>query len=351
MIKVIYLLGLMAMALIAETRDVPDLFGPQEENYLLRLTTRVLTEDGKPLENVDVHVAIENFNDFKDGSNDIRGKTDEEGKFSAEGIGRPVAAIIASHEGYYPSRKDYGNWNNFEEARKTGKYIPWDQEINLTLRKVGKSVPMMVWLGNEINRNVSPDPGGEVGYDMFVHDWISPHGKGKVSDLLITLDLQPEDDKTMKVKGEVKFGNEDDGLIPISEFPVPESLLKYPRVAPKEGYEVKLVNPFFPIGVNRSQAAVKEPVGYMFRIRTSKDKSSGKILSAYYGKIVAPVGYTENANPFVVYSFRRKDDRHVFDPYIEFSYYLNPTPNDRNLEYDQRSNLAPGADKGSVYPP
>ena len=59
----------------AETRDTPDKIGPKEESHTLRITARVLTEDGKPLENADVHVGIENFNDFKDGRNDIRGNT------------------------------------------------------------------------------------------------------------------------------------------------------------------------------------------------------------------------------------------------------------------------------------
>ena len=42
-----------------------------------------------------------------------------------------------------------------------------------------------------------------------------------------------------------------------------------------------------------------------------------------------------------------------FDPTpgFQISYYLNPTPNDRNLEYDQQNNLAPEADKGATYPP
>jgi len=349
--RILPLLIMITLPLDAQTGDVPDKVGPKEESHTLRLTARALTEDNKPLENADVHVAIENFNDFKDGSNDISGKTDKDGIFSAEGVGRPVATIVAEHEGFYPSTKRYGNWDKFEEARKTGKYIPWDPVIDLTLRKIGKPIPMLVWLGNEINRNASPDPGREVGYDMFVHDWVAPHGKGKVSDLLITLQVQPGDESIRKVKGEIRFGNKDDGLIPVMEFSAPESLLKYPRSAPEEGYELKDVHLFFPIGVNRDQAEQKEPLGYMFRIRTRKQEPSGKVVSAYYGKIVAPVGYTENANPFVVFSFPRKDNRNIFDPYVEFSYYLNPTANDRNLEYDQRTNLAPEADKGVTYPP
>jgi hypothetical protein len=46
---------------------------------------------------------------------------------------------------------------------------------------------------------------------------------------------------------------------------------------------------------------------------------------------------------------------HVFKgrsyPFLKFDYYLNLTPNDRNLEYDQKSNLAPEADKDLRWPP
>jgi len=112
------------MGIGAEIKDVPDKFGPKEENHILRLTARVLTEDGKPLEKADVHVGIENFNDYKDGSNDIRGKTNKDGKFSAEGMERPRAIVIASHEGYYGSRKDYGDWENFKKLEKQANTYP-----------------------------------------------------------------------------------------------------------------------------------------------------------------------------------------------------------------------------------
>ena len=339
------------MTLAAETRDDPDLFGPNEENYTLRLTARVLTEEGEPLENVNVHVAIENFNNFKDGSNDIRGKTDKDGKFSAEGVGRPVATIFAEHEGYYWSRKEYGNWDKFEEARNTGKYVPWDPVIDLTLKKIGNPIPMIVRLNSSSVALETPTPGKELGFDLFEYDWVAPHGKGKISDLIINLALQNQDEGNFGVNGKIRFGNEEDGLIPIMELTAPESLLKYPRIAADDGYVLKQVTPTYPISVSRIAAEVKEPVGYMFRIRTQRDKSTDKIVSAFYGKIVAPTGMTENVKPFGVFPFPREDDKQHFIPYIQFSYYLNPTPNDRNLEYDQRNNLAPEATRGSVYAP
>jgi len=336
----------------AETRDTPDLFGPKEENYTLRVTAEILTEDGKPLENADVHVGIENFNDFKDGRNDIRGKTDKHGRFSAEGIGRPVTMIIASHEGYYLSRKDYGNWDKFEEARNTGKYIPWDPVIELTLKKVGKPIPMIVRPNESDHKKVTPAPGKEVGFDLFENDWVVPHGKGKISDLLITLSLATEGEEDNKVTSEIRFGNPDDGLVPIMELAHPESQLVYPPLAVENGYDLKIIHPAYPIVGKRVNAAVKEPMGYMFRIRTQKDKETGNIILANYGKIIMPPAhYNENVNPFLVYPYTWSDSKRILVPWFDFSYYLNPTPNDRNLEYDQHNNLAPEADKGVTLAP
>lgn len=342
----------MTISLPAETRDAPDLFGPKEENYTLRLTVRVLTEDGKPLENADVHVAIANFNDFKDGSNDIRGKTDKDGKFSMEGIGRPEAIIAASLEGYYSSRKDYMSYAKFDEARKTGKYVPQEPVIELILKKIGKPIPMIVCLNNSASKDF-PVFGEDIGFDLFEADWVIPHGKGKVADLKIKRTLADNNDVAGVASGEVKFGNEDDGLIAIMELIAPESRLQYPRTAPKNGYEIKLVDIASPINPARNVIEKPEPVGYLFRIRTRRDETTGKIISAHYGKIIAKGGVRRPTdNPFrlvghsVVEGGKRKLVRGV-----DFSYYLNPTPNDRNLEYDQLTNLAPGADIGAVYLP
>lgn len=337
-----------------ETRDTPDLFGgPVEPNYTLRVTAKIITEDGKPLENADVHFGIENFNDFKDGSNDIRGKTNKDGKFSAEGDGRPVTTIVATKNGYYLSRKDYGNWDKFEEARVTGKYIPWDPVIELTLRKVGKPIPMIVRLGNsDDNRKETPALGKEVGFDLFENDWVAPHGKGKTSDLLITLSLATDGEENKKVTSEIRFGNPDDGLVPIMELAYPESELLYPPIAVENGYNLKTIQPGYPIIGQRADATTKEPMGYMFRIRTQKDKATGSTISANYGKIIMPPAhYDENANPFLVYAYTWRDSKRILGPWFMFTYYLNPTPNDRNIEYDRHHNLAPEAENGLTLVP
>ena len=60
-------------------------------------------------------------------------------------------------------------------------------------------------------------------------------------------------------------------------------------------------------------------MNYFFRVRTVLNKA-GEVESALYGKIHGDFSLDHNG---------------VFG----FSYYLNPTPNDRNLEFDTRQNL------------
>jgi hypothetical protein len=54
---------------------------------------------------------------------------------------------------------------------------------------------------------------------------------------------------------------------------------------------------------------------HFFWVRTVKDHE-GNIVSAHYGKI--------------------------YGDFMQFTYYLNPTPNDRNIEFDPKQNLLQG---------
>jgi len=54
---------------------------------------------------------------------------------------------------------------------------------------------------------------------------------------------------------------------------------------------------------------------YYFRVRTKMDEN-GNVVSAHYGKI--------------------------YGDFMQFRYYFNPTPNDRNIEYDPKQNLLGG---------
>ena len=64
---------------------------------------------------------------------------------------------------------------------------------------------------------------------------------------------------------------------------------------------------------------------FCFRIRTKRD-AKGNIVKAYYGKIYGDV--------VMEWSYLGVSR-------VGFLYYLNPAPNDRNLEWDMKNNLCP----------
>jgi len=213
---------------------------------------------------------------------------------------------------------------------------------------------MIVRLGGSDSIRTSPSPEQDAGFELFEGDWVAPNGKGKTSDLQINLTLQSENDVDGAVKAEIRFGNEEDGLLPIMELSAPESLLRYPKSAPEDGYDIKVVRPPYSTPVYGAKVEAAEPVGYFFRIRTRRDASAGKILSAFYGKITAASElHRPSDNPFRLhlYSYNKLGGRFVPRPGVEFCYNLNPNSKDQNLEYDQRNNLAREADEGTVYAP
>jgi hypothetical protein len=336
-------------------QENPDQFpeaGAREENYVMRITARVIDEEGNPMAEVPVRIGIHNVNDFRDQYNDFRGKTDEQGRFSAEAVGRPLAKIEVNQEGYYPSRKTVTCYEgNEQQIRKAGRYAPWNPTIDVMIKKIGKPVPMRVWLGD--SSHMAPNVGEEIGFDLYMKDWVQPHGKGEHPDLLVKFATKFVDQYDYSTSCSIRFANPDDGLIPIPELLNPESLLKYPRIAPDEGYALKNLHiTRGPTGNEaRSRAVNKEPIGYLLRFRSIKDEKTPKIISAYYGKITRPQERVGNVNPFEVHSLDRANRKLVSAPRFRFNMYLNPTPNDRNLEYDQRTNLAPEADRGLTWPP
>ena len=116
----------------------------------------------------------------------------------------------------------------------------------------------------------------------------------------------------------VSVPNAGDG---IQEITVPDaekgSDLRSPHEAPANGYQPQLIreNLHHPGQTGKSDYDVNR--NYFFRVRTILD-ANGNVKSALYGKIY---GDPEQMN---------------------LSYYLNPTPNDRNNEFNPKQNLLGG---------
>ncbi|MGN1046721.1 MAG: hypothetical protein ACI4QG_06450, partial [Candidatus Cryptobacteroides sp.] len=124
------------------------------------------------------------------------------------------------------------------------------------------------------------------------------------------------------------FPGRDNGLVEVRS--TPDVRLKI-RTAPEEGYRPDYNCWKLKDRKLQYRQSYDENRNFCFRIRTRRDEE-GKIVEAYYGKIYWDIIFVHQARP-------------EFVPVASvcMKYYLNPTPLDRNLEWDRKTNLfAPG---------
>ena len=168
-----------------------------------------------------------------------------------------------------------------------------------------------------------PENDIEIGYDLEKGDWVKPFGNGVVGDLLLTHkgDRKWSGPKHYKenyrYKISIRFSNEKDSLIPFMSERLAGLLvggrLASDYEAPEKGYQPFWVQELNG-GKNVATQTNKDPNrNYYFRVRTILDED-GNIVSAHYGKI--------------------------YGDFPNIIHYFNPTPNDRNVEFDPDRNLA-----------
>lgn len=226
----------------------------------------------------------------------------------------------ARAEGYYATT----NLKYQFEGREGSRWLPKDKEVDVVLKKIGSHVPMYV-------RRVSaeiPATDQVVGFDLMAGDWVAPHGKGLQGDLLCKVSRRFINRRDYDVVLEITFASHKDGVVPFVErTPLDRgSELRMPRTAPEQGYQSMLQT-----AMRRRPGEVpiedaKPDMNYFFRVRTLLDES-GRIKSARYGKVHGDI----QIDPF-----------NSKTCVIIFNSYLNPTPNDRNVEWDRSRNLAKG---------
>jgi len=236
----------------------------------------------------------------------IDGLTDTNGVFTAshEAYSGELG-FTAEKAGYYITREGYDLGFTFDSAK-------WNPNPVLVLKKIIKPIPMYA---KSLNTHV-PDLDKPIGYDFENGDWVSPYGKGINADILFTGHFDKYTNGESDFTLTVSFPNRGDG---IQEFKAPAlaqngpySGLRSSQEAPADGYQMKWVLtdrrvPGKPIETNRDPNR-----NYYIRVRTKID-DGGNIVSAHYGKI--------------------------YGDFMQFKYYLNPTPNGQNVEFDLKQNL------------
>ncbi|MBA4136600.1 MAG: hypothetical protein C0518_04710 [Opitutus sp.] len=297
----------------------------QFELPLAKVTVRVLDEAQRPLPGAQVSLGFKNRLTSDDVF--VRGQTDADGRFTGEGGAGPTGVSNEiTHEGYY---QGWAPIPKFYEIDPLNHWKPWDQTYTTTLRRIGKPVPL---LAKTLRKLEIPALGQSCGYDLEAGDWVAPWGKGKTSDFVFKATRDYRDWFNFAVEVELEFTQPKDGLLSMTWAEHGKhSSFRWERSAPETGY----ARPHLIRFINRDPRSGEHPTltfdssakdkGYFFRVRTVE--KNGQIIAANYGKIVGDIG------------IEARDTKTCI---IYFTYYLNPTSLDRNMEWDPTRNLLSG---------
>lgn len=296
-----------------------------------KITVRVTNESGSPISNVLVHAGFATA--IKPGwgwgagkPNRVEGMTDTNGVCTLQGEGNGGSVGIAAFkDDYYGSSGYLVLFTNLTGA-VARKWQPWDPTVNVILKPIGDPIPMYVKSFGDRSLPVSGEP---VGFDLMKGDWVAPYGKGEASDFILRYRVQSEGTietrygpvKTANRTLTVAFSNEGDGVKAVQVPLHGGSALRLSPTAPENGYSTNVVKRVVK-DQDGLRSDIRDDQNYFFRVRTKKD-DKGNIVSALFGKIYGDFQFDERGR-------------------VTFTYYLNPTPNDRNVEFDPAKNLFTG---------
>jgi hypothetical protein len=287
---------------------------------------KVIDDLGAPVAGADVLVMFQDF--VSPPISETVLKSDAEGMVRAQGETPVGVTLRAWKPGHYETETEF--------SISPKKPI----ERTYVLPRVLNPIPLFA---ARIEYLKLPVQNEWLGYDFEARDWVAPHGKGQRSDIRFRYKKDfsgwtlPEDKmasarQTNRDKSEeeirffygkwdgvleVSFANPKEGMIEEGKRFLPYSLLKLPHLASEAGYE-----PTRRYEANTYKGMPPErATGFFLRTRVQLD-ADGDIVSANYAKI---------------YGDLRFDARGT----VRIWYYFNPTPNDRNLEFDVKRNLLP----------
>jgi hypothetical protein len=294
-------------------------FWKQFRLYKAIAVIKVVDESGRPMSNITVRTSFQVKSSWTSAP-----EYDSQEKVTPKSgvvrfVGRtegPVYWRIAP-PGYYPY------WG---QLQLDGMNLLLEHTNVAVLKKIINPIAMLNGGGDRY----LPALNVACGYDLVVNDWVAPHGKGKNSDFIFTANGEVVDNLNFRGHLQLRFPNPHDGILQVPFDRFYGSELRLPRVAPANGYQPEW---HWRVGYGSLQDQAFQPpvdastakVAYVFRVRTAVD-DSGQIVRAHYGCLVGEL------------AFDPRTDRGA--AFLRFNYYLNPTPNDRNLERDPEKTVS-----------
>lgn len=254
----------------------------------------------------------------------FQGYIDDKGQYTIEGDSTGEIFAFFEAKGYYGTR--------FQERVKEYPDIDrLEKDIPIVVKRIRNPIPMYARLVH--NKSTAPiaesgpgfryNLGATSQFDMVKGDFLPPYGNGERGDisflwkmdvLKLGKDGLADDYDTFC---NVRFTNSLDGIcMGKADGAVAGGQLGSKFMsryeAPLDGYTNRYLY-FVRVRYDKRESNSPGPTVYYFRIRTEVD-SKGQVTNALYGKVY---GTIEGS----------------------FRYYLNPVPNDRNVEFDPKKNL------------
>ena len=302
-------------------------FGFTQRTVPSKVVFEVRDDVGTPVENVAVDGGFLDVSQA--GAHDnFQGVTDKNGIFRAKG--RALTGIC----GRFLARGHYDTMC-YQEIRyddiKTMER--WDITIPILLRRIRN--PIAMYWRDVSNRYLSPfESVGKYclsrtsSYDIVMGDFLPPYGQGQETDLVFTWSMTIYSSNGVgraldhDMFWEAATPNGRDGICKGDLFGDPGnnhegSAFLSDYLAPTNGYE-RSISTYNKVRYSAPRTASRDTNDdnhylYYFRVRTQTN-ATGQVTNALYGKIHGQL----NGN---------------------FRCYLNPTPNDRNVEADPKMNL------------
>ncbi len=250
------------------------------------------------------------------------GLTDDKGNITLSlktALGAIGSGIKPDLPGYY-----YSGYGIQMTNVLGGIWQPWNPTVEVVVKPIINPIPMYAKTVHASNGNYMTIPATNtpVGFDLEIGDWVSPFGKGNTADFIFT-DQEKTPFTSMSQPYDVvwtlSFSNKGDGIQSVMVPKNASSKLRLPRYAPENGYQTTVVQQISRCGEKASHGACGEDQNYFFRVRSVLDEQ-GNVKSALYGKIAGPIECSQTGR-------------------LQFTYYLNPRVNDRNMEFDPKKNL------------
>jgi hypothetical protein len=289
------------------------------------VTVRAIDEENRPLADVDVGITFEQskYKPVVWGSADMmtkRGKSDSNGIFAAAACGGNYVGYGAGGNGYYESRGTI----EFKTV-KDGRYQPWNPIVILMLKKILNPVPMYA---RRLEIDI-PILNESAGFDLIESDWVAPYGHGKSEDIRFKVTKQGSSFAEFAAELLITFGHKGSGIMLMPADIKGGSDLCSSHHAPTEGFAESLSMTQGNSKERGQYGLENQPRDYFFRARTLLD-DRGAVVSALYGKIYGHIEFFPASHKTAT---------------LRFTYYLNPTPNDHNIEFDPDRNLFTNIDR------